>query len=290
MDPFDFDQLWNYANPEQTEQQFRALIPAAQAHPDPEYHPQLLTQIARTFSLRRKFDDAHALLDQIEPILNDTTPVARVRYLLERGRSFNSAGEKSQALPLFIQAWEQAKNVHAEFYAVDAAHMAAIAETGEAVMEWNMKAIAIAEQSSEPRVNSWLGSLYNNTGWDYHDKGNFTRALDLFQRALAFRKTQGDPEKIRIARWCIGRCMRSLGQNEEALSIQREVLEESKAAGAPDGFAHEELGELLLALDRPREAGPHFVAAFEVLSQDGWLLDNEPRRIARIRELAQNLS
>ena len=183
MDPFDFDQLWNYGNPERTEQQFRALIPAAQAHPDPEYYPQLLTQIARTFSLRRKFDEAHAVLDQAETLLQEHTPIAWIRYLLERGRSFNSAGDKSQALTLFSQAWEQANAVGAAFYAVDAAHMAAIAEQGNSAMEWNLKAIGIAENSSDPRAHGWLGSLYNNTGWDYHDKGDFTKALDLFQDA-----------------------------------------------------------------------------------------------------------
>ena len=283
----DFDQLWNYNNPAETEQKFRELLPKAEAGDDASYHAQLLTQIARTLGLQRKFDEAHQTLDIVEPMLTDEPKTARIRYLLERGRAFNSSGKKDQAHPLFLEAWERAKAAKEDFYAVDAAHMLGIVETGEASLDWNMQAIAYAEQSEQPRARNWLGSLYNNTGWTYHDMGEYEKALDLFERALAFRQAQGNPENIRIARWSMARCFRSLGRNDEALEIQLALLEESKQASGSAGYTHEELGELYLQAGEKEKATPHFSAACEELSKDPWLVENEPERIERLKVLGK---
>lgn len=281
----DFDQLWNYNDPAGTEQKFRALLPQAETDGDTSYHAQLLTQIARTLALQRKFDEAHQVLDQVELRLTDTLETARIRYLLERGRAFNSSGKKELARPLFLEAWERAKAVQEDFYAVDAAHMLGIVEPGAVSLDWNLQAIAYAEQSNSPRARNWLGSLYNNTGWTYHDLGEYEKALDLFERALVFRQGQGNKENIRIARWCVGRCLRSLGRNEDALALQLALLAESQATNEPTGYTHEELGELYRLRGDQDQARPHFAAAYAELSQDPWLAENEPERLTRLKQL-----
>src|SRR6185503_17574880 len=88
-----FDKLWNYNDPVATEAKFRELLPAAEKSADLSHHAQLLTQIARTQGLQGRFDGAHATLDSVEKMLTDDLKLARVRYLLERGRAFNSAGQ-----------------------------------------------------------------------------------------------------------------------------------------------------------------------------------------------------
>ena len=283
----DFDHLWNYNDPAGTEEKFRALVPQAEAGDDRSYHAQLLTQIARTYSLQRQFDKAHQTLDHVETMLTDDLETARIRYLLERGRTFNSSKHPHQARPLFLEAWERAKTAHEDFYAVDAAHMLGIVETGAAALDWNLQAIAYAEQSDSSRARGWLGSLYNNTGWTYHDLGEYEKALDLFERAVILRQEQGNPDKLRIARWCVGRCLRSLGRNDEALEIQLALLKESEQTGEPDAYTHEELGELYLLAGETEKARPHFAAAYADLSQDPWLTENEPARIARLKELIE---
>jgi tetratricopeptide (TPR) repeat protein len=284
----DFDQLWNYNNPAGTEQKFRELIPQAEKGGDASYHAQLLTQIARTLGLQRKFDEADHILDQVEGMLTDGLETARIRYLLERGRVFNSSQHPDQARPLFIEAWEQAKAVREDSYAVDAAHMMGIVEKGQASLDWNLQAIAYAEQSENPRARDWLGSLYNNTGWTLHDMGELEKALDLFERALVFRQEQGNAETIRIARWCVARCLRSLGRNEEALEMQLALLKEGEENGLPDAYTQEELGELYLLAGEADKARPHFAAAYAQLSQDPWLVENEPERVARLQELGRS--
>ncbi len=49
----------------------------------------------------------------------------------------------------------------------------------------------------------------------------------------------------------------------------------------------EEIGECLLALDRQDEASQYFRRAFECLSQDTWLVQQEPDRLARLHELGE---
>jgi tetratricopeptide (TPR) repeat protein len=282
----DFDALWNYDDPATTEQQFRQLLPAAEANSDRSYHVQLLTQIARTQGLQRQFDAAHQTLNQAEKLLTDDLQTGRVRYLLERGRVFNSSGNPDQARPLFLQVWKLAQIIHEDFYAVDAAHMLAIVAPSDEQMQWNLKALVLAESSDQPRAHKWLGSLYNNIGWTYHDQQQYDKALTIFEKALHFREAQGDPSSIRIAKWCIARTLRSLGRTQEALDQQLALHAEHLADGSKDGYVNEEIGECLLALGRSDESRPYFAQAYAQLSQDAWLTENEAPRLARLKALS----
>jgi tetratricopeptide (TPR) repeat protein len=143
----------------------------------------------------------------------------------------------------------------------------------------------LAQASSDPKARRWLGSLYNNLGWTFHDKGDFAAALDLFRKALNAREEAGKTSDVRVARWCVARALRSLGRLEEALSMQEALLTEGKAESASDGYVEEEIGECLEALGRAAEAAPHFAAAYALLSADPWLQRDEPERLERLRRL-----
>src|ERR1700756_1076587 len=97
----DFDKLWDYSHPDVSERRFRDLLPAALDSLDISYLAQLLTQVARAEGLQRKFQAAHETLDRVEKgLAKDADDKTRVRYLLERGRVFNSSGNKDVARPL----------------------------------------------------------------------------------------------------------------------------------------------------------------------------------------------
>lgn len=282
----DFDALWNYNDPAATEKQFRDLLPEAEASGDISYLAQLLTQIARTQGLQRQFDAAHQTLDQVRAMLRDDLALANIRYLLERGRVFNSSQQKETACPLFLQAWELAKTAHEDFYAVDAAHMLGIAAPQTEQLDWNLKALEYAENSPQPRAQKWLGSLYNNIGWTYHDAGEYEKALEVFQKALSWHQNQPDnAERSRIARWSIARTLRSLGRVDEALTIQRELLADGEKSARKDGYVYEEMAELL-HLKQDAQAAHFFAEAYELLSADIWLSANEPERLGRLKALA----
>lgn len=287
------DQLWDFDDPAASESRFRQ---AADHAPNQAVRLELLTQVARSQGLQRRFDDAHRTLDEVGAAIASTTPPSHgtaieARSLLERGRVLNSSGARDQALGLFEQAFDAARRIGDDHLAADAAHMIAIVHDAqrrpEDALEWNTRALRIAESSSQARARQWRGSLHNNIGWTLHDRGDFAAALAHFERALACRVEAGDPREIRIARWCIARCLRSLGRIEQALKIQRQLLGDLESRGkTADGYVHEELGECLLALGLQAEATPHFHLAHQALSQDADLMQREPARIERLRRLA----
>jgi tetratricopeptide (TPR) repeat protein len=282
-----FDELWDYKQPAETEERLRVLLPQAETDEDRSFHVQLLSQIARTHSLRQQFDQAHTLLDEAEGLLTDDLKVARVRVLLERGRTLNSSRTADRGYALFHEAWELARGAGIDFYAIDAAHMLGIvAETAESQLQWNLKALQLAEITDHARSKQWLGSLYNNIGWTYHDMGQFEHALLLFEKALDFYSQSDRPDNYRIARWSVARTYRSLGRVAEALAMQEALLTEHNTDDEA-GYILEEIAECLLALDRLDEARPYFVRAYAVLSQDTWLTAHEAERLERLKQLWQ---
>ncbi len=277
--------LWNFSDPAASEQAFRDARDKAQQADNQAFALELTTQIARAQGLQRKFDEAHQTLDETEPRLADAPAKVRVRYLLERGRVFNSSQQKDKSLPLFKEAWDVAGEAGEDNLAIDAAHMLGIVESPDEALRWNERAMQLAESADDPACRKWLGSLYNNIGWTYHDKNEFSQALELFQKALAWREEQGEAETIRIARWSVARALRSLNRTQEALEIQEKLLAEHEATQSKDGYVFEELAECHFLLDHEADAKKYFGLAYQELSQDDWLTSNEPDRIARLKKL-----
>jgi tetratricopeptide (TPR) repeat protein len=281
----DFDKLWNFNNPSETEVKFRELLLSTENNND--YKCELLTQLARAEGLQRKFDSAHSTLDKAEKLLNLSVPRLQIRLFLERGRVFNSSGRKDKAVPFFLKAWETAKSAHEDFFAVDAAHMLGIATAPDEQVEWNIIAMEYAENASEERAKGWLGALYNNLGWTYFDMKKYETALGLFEKGLEWRKERKQVQEIRIARWSIAKTKRMLGHIEEAIEIQFSLKKEYDEDSEKDGYVFEEIAECLLALSRQDEAKTYFKTAYEYLSKDEWLMENEKERMERLKQLGE---
>lgn len=277
----DIRSLWNFNDPAGSEARFKEFLPHARAT-DRDYWCELLTQIARAQGLQRKFDEAFDTLKDAKEVLDENCPIAHIRYHLELGRAENSSGQKEPAKLRFAEALRLANEADEEYLAVDAAHMLGIVYTGQEGLDWNLKAIDMAESAKSEEARSWLGSLYNNTGWTLHDMGELNKAHDIFKKALDLRLAQGNPENIRIAKWCLARCKRSLGQIDEALATQRELED-----GDPMGYAHEEIAECLLLKGEINDSKPYFKKAHEMLSKDPWLQANEKERLERLQQLSQ---
>jgi len=283
----DFDKLWNYGDPAATEEAFRAILPRAREPGHKEYHLELLTQIARTHSLRGQFDEAHRILDDVERRLDDETKEARVRYLLERGRTFNSAGEKKKARALFEEAFEHGTKLGEDFHAIDAAHMVAIAAPDlETQLAWGRKGIELADKTKDKRAFGWKGALLNNIGYSLLEAKRFGEAKETFEELAAYERQRKNLRGESIAKWFLGHILRKEGKHEEALAAQRELLEEAVERKHDPGFIHEEIAECLLALGRADEAGPHFRKAHEHLSKIAWVRQ-DMERMARIEKLAK---
>lgn len=273
-EPVNINKLWNFQDPKATRARFHAL------------RLELLTQIARTHGLEGEFDKSHAILDEVEKQLESAPPVVKVRYLLERGRTFNSSGKVDKAMALFHESFALAKEVKEHGYAVDALHMLGYAEKDQKVkLGWEEKAVAYAEKTQDERALKWLGTLYNNIGWSYAAMGDYRKALASHEHYVTWCvKHAPGTRSHRIARWCVGKQLRMLKRYEEATKIQLELEAEYKKLGEKDGFVQEELGEIYLAEGKADTAKPYFERAYEILKDT--YVKNEKERIERLKTLA----
>jgi tetratricopeptide (TPR) repeat protein len=276
------DELWDFDDPAASESQFR--VAAGDTSTD-RWRDILMTQVARALGLQGNYSEGMAILDAIPNA--DTDVEVEVRTHLERGRILNTRGDGDEARPEFDAAFEGATDAGLENLAVDALHMLAIVAPADEQLALNERAIALANAATDPRARRWLASLYNNTAWTHFDAGNLDEALRLFELALEERLLVNKPRETGIARWAVARTLRALGRIDEALAAQRDLKRFNAEAGIDDPYVEEELGECLLALGRLDEARPHFAKAAEGISDDAWMLANEPARIARLQELGQ---
>ncbi len=280
------DTLWNWGDPEVSEAKFRELASTIDKANEPDYYFEVMTQIARTFSLRMMFEQAHKTLDSVDQYLS-TYPndLVKTRSLLERGRTYNSSGDKPKAIEQFLQAVKCAEQAKNDYYAIDALHMLGIADEPKKALEWNEKAMKAAEASSDERAKGWLGPLYNNTGWTYYDMGEYEKALSLFERDVIYRTNRKREGESRIARYSVGKTLRALKKLDESLRIQREIEKEIiDAKSAPDGYVFEEIAECLLEMQKENESKEYFKKAYDLLSKDQWLRANEKARLERLQE------
>ncbi|MBN9222134.1 MAG: tetratricopeptide repeat protein [Mesorhizobium sp.] len=238
---------------------------------------------ARQLGVAGDFGAAHALIDQAMR-LADNDAAGLARCAIERGRLYNSAGQKDAARPLFEEAWRLAREARAHALAADAAHMIAIAGTLGDAIEWT--AIGLAYVDDHPEAEAWRGPLLNNLGWSWFDAGRYEDALPVFEQAAEVRHSRGQARELRIARYAVIRTLRALGRLEDARRLAEDVAGAAAADGEAAPYIHEELAECHAGLGDRQRARIDARHALAVLGNDAVFADREPRRLARLRELA----
>jgi tetratricopeptide (TPR) repeat protein len=237
----DVDALWNYADPAASEARFRATLVSVRD----DDALILRTQIARTYSLRRRFADAHAELDAIEPALAAAGLEPRVRAWLERGRTLRSSGQPDAGKPLFQRAFVSADAGQLEALAADALHMLALAAKDlDERIDWNRRTIDYAKKAKDARAQRWQAIALNNLGSDLREARRYEESLAAFRDAQAAYERGPRPENVRIARWQVANTLRLMGRADEALALQLALERDNAAAGAPDPYVYDELALL----------------------------------------------
>jgi tetratricopeptide (TPR) repeat protein len=204
LDQKTLDNLWDFDNPELSEQRFREAM--ADEKYDADERAELATQLGRAIGLQARFEEADALLDAID---SEDEPTIGIRIILERGRILNSSGHPQMAVPLFEQAAELGDHLGEEFLAVDALHMLAIADTDHPEL-WTRSALEYASTAHDPNTRRWMIALHNNLGWILHRSGRLTEALVEFQLAEQWAERVGTPAQQQYARAAIAECEHAL--------------------------------------------------------------------------------
>ena len=275
--------LWDFDDLDATERRFREQLELEESDAG---RAEIMTQLARVAGLRGDFEEGHRLLDEAAARARDSA-VARAYIDLERGRLHRSSGDPAAALPLFESAFAEALRANQYFVAVDAAHMAALAAADrEGFLAWTQRGIDLAEQREG--ASYWLGPLLNNLGWEYYEAADYALALDAFERALRARKRdKANASAIEIARYAVGKTLRALGREQEAIPLLEQAVAWADRQRRPDGWFHEELAEEYAAAGRPEDAREHARRAISLLeAQDPSFADAAPRR-ARLASLAE---
>ncbi|MEO8565061.1 MAG: tetratricopeptide repeat protein [Betaproteobacteria bacterium] len=259
----DLSPLWNFDDPGQSEQRFRAALATATG----DDAIVLQTQIARSYGLRGDFAKAREILKDLEPQLPGAGVEARARHALELGRTYASATHPQQSLTseakeraraVYKQAYEIARRGELDGLAVDALHMLAFVDTEPAdQLRWGQEALAIAQASPQPAAKKWEASLRNNIGYALYQLGRYDEALDQFKQAVVLREKGEDVQAQRVAHWMVAWTLRALNRTDEALAIQLRLERERAAAGAPSAYVFEEL-ELLYRAKGDRERADHY--------------------------------
>ncbi len=281
----DIDTLWDYSNPKQTEILFKDLL---KDYPkEGEWTISLKTQLARAMGMQQKFDSATAVLDDVEGELKKDMAEANTRYNLEMGRVVFSSGDRDKAREYFQRAIDISEGGDIPMLYLDALHMMAMVLPPEEGIKYNLMSIEYIEKSENDVLSGWLGPLYNNTAWTYNDLGEYDKAMKLFLKDAEFRQAIGDDRGYLITQYSIGFTHRQMGNIDRALQMQEELrstIEENRLP--PDGYNLEELGELYMIKGEEERAKEFFGQAYEILSQDPWLISNEPDRLERLKEVS----
>lgn len=246
----DVQSLWDFARPEVSEARFRERLRDA----SPDDAAILLTQIARTYGLRREFDRARAILAPLAPELPSRSAEAQARFHLELGRTDVSATHRAaektpearaSARKSYLVAYDIARANALDSLAIDALHMLPFVETDPAAgLRWNRQALELALRSTQPDARRWEAALRNNIGYSLHQTGRYEEALAEFRSAAAVVEREGNAEKTRIAHWMVAWTLRAMGRVDDALAIQRRLERENDAAGKPDPHVYDELARL----------------------------------------------
>ena len=184
------DELWDFGDATASEARLRYAATTADAGDRAE----LETQVARALGLQDRFAEGDRVLDAI----HSDAAVVRARVALERGRLRNSEGDPGAAVPLFVAAAEAAASAHLLFLRIDALHMLAIADA-DGSARWTTEALALLENTDDPRTLRWNVALHNNAGWTHFDSGRFAEALTAFEHARDAAERWGTAQQVQWA-------------------------------------------------------------------------------------------
>lgn len=237
----DVDALWDFAQPVRTEQAFREALGRAQG----DEALILVTQIARTFTIRGEFANAERELDGIAAKLPTAGAEARVREALERGRILRGQGQGGQARPFFIRALEMARPAGLEALTADAMHSVALVEpTREGRLAWHERTLDYVREAKDARARKWEPAALNNMGITLNEMGRHDLALPVLQKALAIYQQQGLAPAIRGGRWLVAHTQRMSGDLKAALAGFESLEKDDAAAGIADRYVLNELASV----------------------------------------------
>jgi tetratricopeptide (TPR) repeat protein len=150
-------------------------------------------------------------------------------------------------------------------------------------IEWNLAAIKMAEEKQQ---HAWLFALYNNIGESYLLLQQYAEAYEMFTKLAALQTARmGSADMYTVKDQA--KAIRLLGDAAQSLELMQPFLDRLLAESKDDGYIRQEIAEALFALDKHHDAKPHFAKAYELLSQDHYVIQYEAANLERMKALSQ---
>ena len=289
----DLDQTWDPFTIAETENKYRHLLTAARENEENNRGElvEILSMVARTQAWQGRFMESRLNLQEAEQLVEamgaDCPANAKIRMLMESARAYLLEKTPARARPLLSQAWTLAVSAGEDYFVIDIAQLMAKIESPKLQQDWLLKAIEIAEQSSQEKASWWLGALYSSLAWKYYELRQYSKALETMQTSRTHFLKRGTKRELFLADWSVGKILRTLNRLDEALELQKALLQKVKADGQGEGRVLEEIAECLLSLRHPLEAEEYFALAYHELSSDDRDKDEMPLRLKRLKDLGK---
>jgi tetratricopeptide (TPR) repeat protein len=274
----DIDGFWDQQNLDATERRIRAELPYGEV-PANSWQIVAVTQAVRLFSLQNKMKEAKEFLgyaeNHIRELRSDEDRKLRVRFHLEEGRFYGLSMTPTKALESFRKAWELAnEDTNLNYLSIDAAFMISITLPVKQGKKWLKTAMELAENSeSNSLASKWRSYLNMYAGWESFDSHDFASALIMFEKAKATCNEE-NVFLFNTLKWSIARAKRAMGEVENALVLQTEILNEMAMHADPNGFVYLEIAECYQAMLEFKRAATNYEKAFTRLKENKWYSEN----------------
>jgi len=242
------------------------------------------SQIARCHLKLERLDSGKEWLARAGKIADKKQATGWSRFLGVRGRFEwrEAASETHEPAPVVDKAATTFREMYAYCMlhdlherAIDAANMLSIVGPPSEKIDWGLKGIKAAEDGA---LESWLGPLWNNLGWNYDEIGEYDRALEALKKAREYHYKSERAIPRLVADWSVCVQLRKTGQIDSARAIMVGVLSKAESLYADQptsehsewvGLSHREMGEIELASAGDKKALEAFRKAKAKLEEAG---------------------
>lgn len=282
----DIDGFWNSDDLPTTETRIRDRLNQESSNDE---KLKLLTLLAKALALQSKLPEAGATLLLAKELFGKGPTLSKneLRWLIEQGRFYGLSMNPTQSIPSYEKAWTESQKSKDTYCSIEAAVMMSVSQPPKYQNQWLTQALKLAEASDEKDCKLWLPQLYAMSGWHAFDFRKFDEALGFFKRAAELIQDAEPSSGTLGIRWGLGRVLRALSKNQEALEIQRSIMADLESVGLKNGHVFLEVAENLQTLRQDAEAKGFFEQAYKELSLHGWYVDNKASELARIQHLSK---
>lgn len=235
---------------------------------------------AAKLNLTAPWPESQAILDQIEPQLDQATPDQFATFQLLQIRNLALAGNLADGLELTRQLLEYPIPPEQRLSALArGANLGVVARRFEEAFDYLYQSLEIEPEVGQPELTTYVYSMAADI---FRTVGKVDRAIDYAQRSLEVAREHGHVRAECVARMRLSAAYRAADRLAEALEHYRKTLDQCRLADDPIyfGIAEYGLGDTLQRKGHLAEAEQHITNALAQHSKNGFASGEAETRLA----------